>query len=516
MEYGTRDRGSIVSTVVRLPPEVREFLDLPGPQTLLVRGPPGSGKTTFGLALLEAFKGDKLLLVTSRVSHEELVREFPWLGRDGGRSIQILDTALTTETVRETAHALAAARENLLGGDGQDARDAQSFLWLPSVLQDAWSRLDPDRRALVVIDSWDALVEQYLGASNGHGGEPDRGEIERMLLRRVAQTPAHVVFILEREEQTALDYLVNGVLVARRETGEERLQRWLTVSKLRGIRIENPIYPYTLEGGKFESILPARPYLMMRPGRPEPEPDSMPGHIWPGSSAFAQSFGRFAFGQITLFELDDAVPTPATDMITETAVAQVLLAGGRAVVVPHSSEAPNDFVAQLAEVVPRDRLGTGLRLLQARRPALAAPDTGRYVIAVDRLEFTSADAAPLSSPAIRFLREGITPEAPGMYVASAQGLEAVAMAIGAPVSPEAALRLPGVLLAGFRDAPVHGIVICRRTSPLLAPMRASAAARLELTVRQGRIFIHGISPWTPNYVLTDGTERTPYTLLRVV
>jgi hypothetical protein len=47
-------------------------------------------------------------------------------------------------------------------------------------------------------------------------------------------------------------------------------------------------------------------------------------------------------------------------------------------------------------------------------------------------------------------------------------------------------------------------------------MRASAAARLELTVRQGRIFIHGISPWTPNYVLTDGTERTPYTLLRVV
>ncbi|HTT14611.1 MAG TPA: gas vesicle protein GvpD P-loop domain-containing protein [Thermoplasmata archaeon] len=503
-----------MSVAVRLPPEVREFLDLPGPQTLLVRGPPGSGKTTFGLALLEAFKGDRVLLITSRVSEGELVREFPWLG-NGGRSIQIVDTSLQTETIREAAKMIERSREHLIGAESAEGREATSFLWLPPPVQDAWSRLDPGRRALVVIDSWDALIEQYLGsAANGHGS-PDRAEIERLLLRRMAQSPAHVVFILEREEQTALDYLVNGVLVARREMGEERLQRWLTISKLRGIRVENPIYPYTLEGGKFESILPAKPYTLLRPGRPDPEPDTMPDHLWPGSGEFAASFGRLAFGRLTLLEMDESVSVEAGDLLTMPIAAFVLSKGGHVLVIPHASESPEEVRDRLVPIAPPELVRSGLRVMVGRALAAGA-EGGPLRLHVDRLEFTATEDRPPEAPSIRFLRDGSSPTTPNLLVASAQGLEGMATTFGTPVNAENAVRLPGTILTALRGHAAHAVVVARRNSVFLAALRASASIRLDLGIRQGRLFLHGVSPWTPNFVLTEARERGPYGLLRVV
>jgi hypothetical protein len=54
------------------------------------------------------------------------------------------------------------------------------------------------------------------------------------------------------------------------------------------------------------------------------------------------------------------------------------------------------------------------------------------------------------------------------------------------------------------------------SSPLLDPLRSTAALRLHVRQVQGRIFVHASDPWTPSFVLTEGGANDPYGLLRVV
>ncbi len=426
-----------MSTAIRIPKELQEFLNLPGPQTLLVRGPPGAGKTTLSLALLEAFKGSKIL-VTSRVPDRELGREFPWLGNNGGRSIQIIDTSDMQVTAHDISRTLRQRRETMLEVRGTEDRDAARFAWLPDPIQEAWSRLSEDRPCLVVIDSWDALVESYLGGEpSTREPVPDRGQIERLLIRQMAKAPAHLVFVLEREDQTALDYLVNGVVVTRRETSDQRLTRWMSLLKLRGVRIENPNYPFSLEGAKFEGILPLGPLHSLRPGAPDPETEPMPGFIWPGSADFASSFGRLAVGKITLLEVDEDASAEVPNLLCLPMVAHVLGLGGRVLLVPHTTETPYDIWEGLNGSVPRSRFTSHVRMIVRPGPVPKGKEEfWRIVLPVHRPEPGAPEQNPEDSEAMRFLMEGATERSPGLIVISLPGLVGVAQSMGLPLAPE--------------------------------------------------------------------------------
>ena len=507
-----------MSGVVRLPEELLKFLDLPGPQTLLVRGPPGSGKTTLSLALLEAFHGDKFL-VTSRVPNREINREFPWLGNNGSRHIEVVDTSEMEESVHDIARVINQAREYLLLPEPtREDREFAKFLWLPPPLQDTWARLRPPTPALIVIDSWDALVEQFL-ADEGHseGPVPDRDQIERLLIRRMSRTPAHLVFIRERDDQTALDYLVNAVVVTDRTSKNDRLERWMTLMKLRGVRIENPVYPYTLESGRFESILPLRPYAELRSGPPDPEPDAMPSHIWPGARVFADNFGRLAFGKTTLLEMDTEVSGRVADVIVLPMVAHVLRQGGRVVMLPLSSQTPRDCYEMLNGAVPKERFLSHCRFVLAPGPIPpSSTEMWETVLPVARASERPTPATLLESEAIRFLREGASARTPGLLVVSVSGFISFVSSLGMRVTTETAARVAEAYQPAIRDVPVHAVIVAREEPELVAPLRVTAAVRVAVGIRQGRVFLHGIVPWTPSFVLTEGSETSPYELLRVV
>jgi KaiC/GvpD/RAD55 family RecA-like ATPase len=485
---------------------------------MLLRGPPGSGKTSLSLALLQAFPGNRFY-VTNRVPNDDVLLAFPWLGQGGHHGIKVIDNSRYDLGIAQSTHALLQESMDVLSDSPADSRELAEFLWLPEPLQEAWSRLDPKKPSLIVIDSWDALVDSYLGRPDGVARPelPTRAEVERSLLRRMGQATAHILFVLEREEQTQLDYLVNGVGVTHREVVDGRLERWLTIYKLRGVRIENPLYPFSLESAHFECISPMPPYAELKGGKYNPAPDHVPGLLWPGSSAFADSFGRLPLGKSSLVEVDKDVPNAIPYLLLAPMLAHTVERGGRVIFVPDSSTLPQDVWDSLHGSVDRHKFLAQVRFLLPP----AGPNEGRseFDATIVRLGQPSSGSALPASDEIgmdQFLRSGSTPESPGLFVVFLQGLVSVATSMGVSITPEVAQRLPGQIQAAVRGSPIHAIAIGAPESPLLDPLRGTSALRLRVRQGQGRVFLYATDPWTPAFVLTEGHDDAPYGLLRIV
>lgn len=485
---------------------------------MLLRGPPGSGKTSLSLALLESFTGDRYF-VTNRVPSDDVLIAFPWLGENGKHGIHVIDNTDEEVSLAQATRALLAQSPSVLSDSPSETKELTEFLWLPEPLQEAWSRLDPEKPSLIVVDSWDALVESYLGNRVGVATTelPSRAEIERSLLRRMGRARTHILFVLEREEQTQLDYLVNGVAVTSREVVQGRLERWLTIYKLRGVRIENPLYPFSLESAHFECIVPVRPYGQLRGGRFNPAPDVMPGLLWPGSKAFAESFGRLPLGKSSLVEIEKEVPNQIPYLLLAPMLAHTVERNGRVIFVPDASTLPEDVWEALHGSVDRHRFLSQVRFLLP--PAGPNEGPSEFEPTIVRLGQSSNGSALPPNDEIgmdQFLQSGSTPDSPGLFVVFLQGLVAIATSIGVAITPEVAQRLPAQIQAAVRGSPIHAIAIGSSQSPLLDPLRPTAALRLHIRQGQGRIFLHASDPWTPSFVLTEGHDQAPYGLLRVV
>jgi KaiC/GvpD/RAD55 family RecA-like ATPase len=486
----------------------------------LVRGPPGSGKTTLCLALLEAATGHRMLL-TSRVSQAELHRGFPWLGENGTSNIQIVDTADIEANLREIAHAAVEASQ-LVDGSSAETRELQEFLWLPSPVQEAWSQLPRDSPSIVVIDSWDALIESYLGGTGPKSVDlPDRAELERILLRQLGKGRSHVVIVLERREESQLDYLVNGVIVTQRELGNERLERWLQLPKLRGIRIANAFYPYTVEAARFQCIEPMRSYSGPERGRFEPEPDAIPGHIWPGSRTFADNFGRLPVGKTSLFETDAEVQDQALQLLLAPVLASVAQLNGRALLIPSPSLSAREIWDSVRGTAPKAKLEQGLRVIdvtgQLKGSAKhSVPDFAPLVLSPEALlPDQSPNAAP-DAEVRRFLNSAATSGGPVFTVVFVGGFTSLATALHIPLTADQIENFPALAQTMLGSSQSHLALAGRTGAPLVESMRSLAALHVHLRVRQGRIFVYGSKPWTSGLVLTDGNDSTPYDLLRIV
>ena len=253
----------------RVPPELSRFLAGPGAKTLTVRGPPGAGKTTFALALLDQFEGYRAY-ISARVPRESIVRDHPWLAGFGRHGIEVI------ELLRFRGGAAAGLQvgrlRDALEDRASDLVDLSTILSLPKELEESLASHAAEPR-FVTIDSWEAWVENLLGPTPFALDVPTtRWELERSLLDRFREAGVHVLLVVEREERARLDYVTDGALSLTVSEADGRAQRWLSYQKLRGVRLGSISYPFTLDGGRFQCVLPAPFHARIAPIPDEPDP----------------------------------------------------------------------------------------------------------------------------------------------------------------------------------------------------------------------------------------------------
>jgi len=497
-----------LGAAIDLPTELTAFLDRPTPQSLIIRGTPGTGKSLLALGILEAFPGPRIY-VSSRVPRSRLKLDFPSLGRQAeAGQLSIVDLTAGGTDLRTASRSLESARELV---EPEAATDRLRSLLLPPEVLEAWSRASPSAPTLIVLDSWDAIVERHVDITKNVGDAlPSREELERVALAQMAQGPVLLVMVLEHADAGQLEYLADGVVAVIREIHEDRMERWLHIEKLRGTRIAHSSYPFSLEGGRFQCIAP----LGLGPRSATPpidrQPSPSPGQIWPGSSDYASFFGRLTVGKLTLFELDPEVPNSAVAMMVAPLLNQVVAGGGRVLHIPPPGMQPTEIWKLYQGQTSKEDFLRQVRLL-CPLPGIEPEDLSSAILPLP--SSNEGGYSPRVPEAARFLSENSDPRKPNLAVLSIAGMDAINGIVPNAYTPT---TLPGLSLTYLHQSPLHGVYIGYSEAPLTRAVRPMVDGHVRLSARYGRVFVHGVLPRTPSLVLSDGDEETPYHLRLVV
>ena len=302
-------RSSSYPVLEGLPDELSEFLSR-DTYSLLIKGDSGTGKTILALTILRSLLPlENPLYLSTRTSPLQLVENYPWV-----------------EEIFGPANPARVDRGK--EGEGWETL-VDARLDEPNVIFERITNVLMDKEApTVVIDSWESL-------SDALGNEALRTNIKVLQTWR-ERAGAKFIFVGEDPSNTAIDYMVEGVVVLKDRVSEGRRLRELVLSKLHGVQIRKPSYFFTLQGGVFAS-LPAyshgdfefRNYIPVRFEPPTRRRSKIPTGYAPLDVHLE---GGFSPRSTVTLEVGDRVDDKAALVFLSRTVQDWLASGGRAVV----------------------------------------------------------------------------------------------------------------------------------------------------------------------------------------
>lgn len=222
---------------IRIPTEIANFLKQDGSQRLLVKGDAGTGKTIFVLSLLRYLsRYSQGVYVSTRVNAEDVYRYTPWV-RTSIQKDNIIDATNPEGTL------LSMESELRYNSAGDFVKIIADKCRLLNVLEMKYG--------CVIIDSWESLV-----ANIPYSRKDTAVQLERILIDLSREMKVNLILTVETTTTSRLDYVADGVVFMQKDLLNENRVRTIGLRKLRGIKIINAVYPFTLDGGKFQTLEP--------------------------------------------------------------------------------------------------------------------------------------------------------------------------------------------------------------------------------------------------------------------
>jgi KaiC/GvpD/RAD55 family RecA-like ATPase len=289
------------------------------PCSLLIRGEPGQGKTTFVLTLMKRYRGAyRGYYVSTRVSLEKLEMQFSWI-----------KGLLSKESVLEAEQ---SQKEELKGFDARIGRAKNlTEIVTNAALGDS---------ALVVLDSWDTLAKETPF--------DERAKTERMITTIADAHNSLIIFVGEEDEYSRNSaYLVDGIITLGYYTIDSVKIRRLTIDKMRGTSIPRRDMLYSLENSRFE-ILP-KLHLVEYPHPQKYEPARLRGGYFSSGNIHLDTIlGGIREGSVMLIETDQDTMKFASELLTSGFVLNALSSKNGAIVV-NAADTPAKESARLVK-----------------------------------------------------------------------------------------------------------------------------------------------------------------------
>lgn len=301
-----------------VPQEILDFLLGGGGRSLSIRGLPGTGKTSLALEVLLHLPGRRYFLST-RVDGLRLTKQYPFLAQDVP-ALEVMDlTSLRGERLLMKSD-VQVLRSTVAGETASHgALDVAQFMTLPPPIQEVYSRAPAGAgNATIVIDSWEAMVADYASRVQGKFREAlSEAELAETLLALYSTQGTNLILVRETAEPSAVDYLVDGVIEARREVFQHHIFRTIGLLKMRGIRVPSTEYPFTLDGGRFQYLgSPHRTERILRSvDRLRPSWEKLEDRFTWGHPQLSELMGPLAPGSVVFTESMGAAPDDALGRI---------------------------------------------------------------------------------------------------------------------------------------------------------------------------------------------------------
>jgi len=432
---------------------------------VLVAGNPGTGKTVFSAQFIYrgavdyGEKGVYVSFAEGKKSFIDYMRrfgmDFEKLEREG--KIRILDML----TVKETA--------------------------VSDVLNKVVEEVLSLKAKRLVIDSFSTLAQAFKEKIEA------RIILHTILGKIVKSTGCTTILIVEiphGEEHMGLgieEFVADGIIILKRGGGErDRMIREIEILKLRGTRIQQSTYPFTLEGGFH--VLPL--FNVVKPEKAErwkPIPDSET-HFSTGNEDLDRVLdGGYERGSYVILEADTNVPLDAIRLFELPLILNFLSQNRGVAVMPAGGTSSDDIIKMIRPYIEEDVINRCLRIYEEVKPA---KEQFKPYIALMRGGATNLerDAAAWAQVQINLM------EATGKPVLTVVGYDTYESRYAE--APEKLFSEIGVQVT---ECKAHGNLTLAIARPGLSITRRAlnmVDRHLKLIERNGSIFFYGVKPRT--------------------
>ncbi len=433
---------------------ILEFLQSPG-QVLLVQGPPGSGKTTFALEILNRLEETHKIYASSRVAPARLRQHFPWID-------EVIDT-MSGRTAR------ASWIDEL-----HDLRRVEPDTIFNQVLRLKHSK----QKALLVVDSWEGAIRN----TNDEG----RKMLESAVLSELDESKVSVVIVVEDSRHASeLGYLVDGIVTLDQSELDGRRVRTIAMNKLRGFSVPTKRGIFSLKGARF-IILPNE----LRQPTSQPHPKSLEPVPHP-SKAFSLGSvdmdrmlgGSIPRGAFLLIDVDSSVSPIEIRTILNMMRANFINQGGPCVIVPTAAYSSDTVADSLSQYVGWEAVDERVRILEYNQSL--APKKWRLVM-----------KGNLSDDVKTFARAWDE-----LAKISPHRMLDINVDKAVQVYGRDELSVPGLteLGANTRDTEGLNIAIASTDSKLRDQWLSAVDYHLKIKNADGSLVMYGVKPFTPLY-----------------